>query len=310
MRIAIVGTGGVGGYFGARLVQAGHDVSFIARGANLAAIRAHGLRVESIAGDLLVHPHHVTDDPATVGPVDLIMLAVKSWQLPAACASLGPLIGPTSAVLPLLNGVEAADRVAAAVGVEHTLGGLCRILAELVAPGHVRHSAIVPTIVLGELDNRRSARVEAYQEALQHAAIQTEIARDIQVAIWQKFMLICTWSGLGAITRAPIGVWRSLPATRALAVQLLDEIAAVATARGVALPPGAATATMGFLDGVAPNGTSSMQRDMLEGRPSELEAQCGAVVRLGAAAGVATPLNALIYACLLPQELAARGELV
>lgn len=308
MRIAVVGVGGVGGYFGGRLALAGHTVHTIARGAHLKAIRAGGLRVASITGDFVVRPASATDNPATVGPVDLVLLAVKSWQLPEACASLGPLIGPNTLVLPLLNGVEAVDQVIEAVGAEHTLGGLCRIMAELVAPGQIRHSGIDPAIVLGELDNTRSPRAESILFAIREAGIHVSIAADIQAAIWLKFMLICTWSGLGAITRVPIGVWRNLPETRALATQLLAEVAAVAAARGVTLPASAAATTLTFLDGVPPGGTASMQRDLMEGRRSELEAQSGATVRLGAATGVPTPVNAFIYACLLPQELAARGE--
>jgi 2-dehydropantoate 2-reductase len=309
MRIAVVGVGGVGGYFGGRLAQAGHAVYLIARGAHLKAIRAGGLRVTSIDGDFMVRPAGATDDPAQVGPVDLVLLAVKSWQLPEACASLGPLLGPDTLVLPLLNGVEAVEQVAAAVGAAHTLGGLCRIIAELSGPGQIRHSGIEPTIIFGELDNVRSPRAEKILFAIRTANIRVSIAADIQAAIWQKFMLVSTWSGLGAVTRTPIGVWRSLPQTRALATQMIAEVVAVASGRGVNLPPSAPENTMIFLDGVTPEGTASMQRDISEGRPSELEAQNGAVVRLGAAAGVPTPVNAFIYACLLPQEQQARADL-
>jgi 2-dehydropantoate 2-reductase len=307
MRIAVVGVGGVGGYFGGRLSQAGHEVHMIARGAHLAAIRVDGLRVESVAGSFTARPAGATDSPAAVGPVDVVLVGVKAWQLPAAAASLGPLLGPDTAVVPLLNGVESADIVAAAVGPAHTLGGLCRIIAEIAGPGLIRHSGIDPSLAFGELDNRRSPRAEALLAAFADAGVRASIPADIHVAIWEKFVLICTWSGLGAVTRAPVGVWRALPETRALAIQVASEVTAVAIARGVAVPPGLGEATIGFLDQVPPGGTASMQRDLIEGRPSELDAQSGAVVRLGAGVGVPTPANAFIYASLLPQERAARG---
>jgi 2-dehydropantoate 2-reductase len=307
MRIAILGVGGVGGYFGARLAAAGHDVHFIARGAHLAAIRAGGLRVESPLGDLHIDPAQATADPATIGPVDLVLVGVKTWQLAAALEAARPLLGPATAVVPLLNGVEAPAMIADILGPQHALGGLCRIIAFLVGPGHIRHTGIEPAIVFGELDGRATPRSAAIHAALSAAGIQSEIAPDIIRALWEKFMLICTWSGLGAITRAPVGVWRGLPGTRALAEQALREVVAVAQAHGVALADTQVAATLRFLDGVPPGGTASMQRDIVEGRPSELEAQSGALVRLGAIASVPTPVNSFIYHCLLPQEQAARG---
>lgn len=308
MRIAVIGVGGVGGYFGGRLARAGHDVSFIARGEHLRAIRERGLRVESTAGDFLIQPAQASDDPAEVGAVDAVIVSVKSWQLAEAARAARPLLGPDTAVLPLLNGVEAADTLAAELGAAHTLGGLCRIMAFIAGPGHIRHTGIEPSLALGELDNRRSPRAERLLAAFREAGVRADIPADIQVAVWEKFMLIVTWSGIGAVTRAPIGAWRALPGTRAMAEALLDEVVAVANARGVPLPVSRIAQTMGFLDGVPAGGTASMQRDVMEGRPSELEAQNGAVVRLGAAAGVDTPVNAFIYHSLLPQERAARGE--
>lgn len=307
MRVAVLGVGGVGGYFGARLAQAGHEVHLIARGAHLEAIRAGGLRVVSPKGDVVVQPASATADPTSIGPVDLVLVGVKSWQLAEAAASLAPLIGPATVVLPLLNGVEAHDILAAALGPARVLGGLCRIIAYIAAPGVIRHVGAEPTIIFGELDNRRSARVEALRSAFSAAHVGAIVPPDIHVAIWEKFMLVATWSGLGAVTRAPIGVWLRLPGTRAMAEAALREVVAVANARGVALEPAQVDATLQFLDTMPAEGTASMQRDIMEGRPSELEAQNGAVVRLGAAAGVPTPTHAFLYHVLLPQELAARG---
>jgi 2-dehydropantoate 2-reductase len=307
MRVAILGVGGVGGYFGARLAAAGEAVHFLARGAHLEAIRTAGLRVESPLGDLLIHPAQATADPAEVGPVDLVLVGVKTWQLAAALESARPLLGPETAVLPLLNGVEAPALIADILGPQYALGGLCRIIAMLAGPGHIRHTGIEPAIVFGELDGQVTPRVEAIHAALTAAGVHSEIAPDVNRALWEKFMLICTWSGLGAITRAPIGVWRSLPGTRDLAERVLQEVAAVARAHGVEIPETQVETTLRFLDTVPPGGTASMQRDIIDGRPSELEAQSGALVRLGAAVGVPTPVNAFIYHCLLPQEQAARG---
>ena len=307
MRIAVVGAGAVGGYFGGRLAMAGNDVTFIARGAHLEAIRQGGLRVDSVNGDFVVSPAQVSDDPASIGPVDAVIVGVKSWQLPEAARAMRPLVGPETAVLPLLNGVEAADQLAAALGPGRTLGGLCRIIASVEEPGHIRHSGMEPSLALGELDSRPSERVQRLYSALIEAGVRAEIAPDIQAALWEKFMLISTWGGIGAVTRAPIGVWRSLRGTRAIAEAALREVLALAHACGVAVAEEKVATTMIFIDGVPPASTASMQRDIIEGRPSELESQGGAVLRLGADAGVPTPTHAFLYFSLLPQERAARG---
>ena len=307
LRVAIVGAGGVGGYFGGRLARAGHDVTFIARGAHLAAIRDSGLHVHSIAGDFVVAPAQATDDPAAVGPVDLVIVGVKTWQLGEAARAMRPLVGPDTVVLPLLNGVEAADELAAVVGADHVLGGVCRIIAAIERPGHVRHSGAEPWVGLGELDNTKSPRVSRLHEALAGAGVGAEVAADIRVALWQKFMFIATMSGIGAVTRAPIGQWLPMPGTRALTEAGLAEVVEVGRARGVALPEASVASTLAFMDAIPPQATASMQRDIMAGRPSELEAQSGAVVRLGAEAGVPTPTHSFLYHALLPQERAARS---
>jgi 2-dehydropantoate 2-reductase len=308
MRIAALGAGAVGGYFGGRLAQAGHDVTFIARGAHLTAIRNAGLRVDSIAGDFVVAPAQATDDPAGVGFVDFVILAVKTWQLGDAARALRPLVGPHTAVLPLLNGVEAADELTAVLGVDHVLAGMCRIITTIEGPGHIRHSGAVPFVALGELDNTVSDRVRRLHGALVGAGVGAEIAADIHVAVWEKFMFIATMSGIGAVTRAPIGEWLNLPHTRRMAEAALQEVVAVGRAHGVALPDASVADTLAFMDGVPPSATASMQRDIMAGRPSELEAQSGAVVRLGAQVGVPTPVHSFLYHSLLPKERAARGQ--
>jgi len=309
MRIAVLGSGGVGGYFGGRLAEAGEDVAFVARGAHLAAMRAHGLRVTSVAGDFTVHPVKATDDPATLGEVDLVLVGVKAWQVSEAAEAMRPLVGNSTMVLPLLNGIEAPDRLAAVLGADHVLGGLCRIIAYMAEPGHIRHVGVPPSVTFGELDAPTSPRAEAVQRAFARArGVTAELVPDVRAAMWEKFLFIAAASGVGALTRAPVGVIRSQPETRRLLEQALEEIDAVARAHGVALPADAVARTLAFVDSLPADGTMSMQRDVIEGRPSELDAQTGAVVRLGEARGVAVPVHRLIYAALLPLERAARGE--
>jgi 2-dehydropantoate 2-reductase len=307
MRIAIIGAGGVGGYFGGRLAQAGADVTFIARGAHLAALRTGGLRIESIKGDTHLPHVQATDTPAAVEPVDIIIVSVKAWQLPESFPAIRALLGPESGIVPLLNGVEASDALAAEFGESHVLNGLCYVFAFLAAPGLIRHVGIEPGIVFGERDDRPSTRAAAFRETLERAGIRAQIAPDIRAAVWSKFVFGATTSGLGAVTRAPMGLLRSRPETWPLFEQGMREIVAVGRAHGVNLNDTAVEEALARLNALPYATTASMQRDIMEGKPSELEAQNGAVVRLGRAAGVPTPLHGFIYAALLPQELSARG---
>jgi 2-dehydropantoate 2-reductase len=308
MRVAVVGVGAVGGYFGGRLARSGVDVRFIARGETLAALQHGGLRVDSIAGDFVIDPARAFANPAELGAVDVVLVAVKAWQVDGLAPTLRSLLHPQTVVVPLQNGVEAADQLAATLGQEHVAPGVCHIVASVEAPGHSRHSGLEPRIAFGEWDNRPSARLENLQRAFTHAEVKAQIPPDIGVALWEKFLFIASLSGMGAVTRVPAGELRRLPETRRLLVQALDEVAAVARARGVALPQDAETRTLAFIDALPEAATSSMQRDIMAGRPSELEAQLGAVVRFGAQADVPTPVTALLYHVLLPQELQARGS--
>jgi 2-dehydropantoate 2-reductase len=308
LTIAVLGTGATGGYFGGRLAEAGEDVRFIARGAHLAALREHGLTVTSVAGDFRLDPVRVTDTPADVGPVDVVLLGVKAWQVPEAAASLRPLVGERTFVVPLQNGIDAPHQLAAVLGAGRVLGGFCSILASLDGPGRIRHMGVTPYVAFGELDGSTSARAEALRDAFARArGVTVEVPADIRAAMWNKFLFITALSGVGAVTRAPVGVIRSQPESRGLLRQALDEIYAVAVRAGIALPADAVERTLAFIDGLPPDGTASMQRDVLAGRPSELEAQVGAVVRLGERLGVGVPVHRTIYAALLPQERRARG---
>ncbi|CAB1056878.1 2-dehydropantoate 2-reductase (EC [Olavius sp. associated proteobacterium Delta 1] len=309
MRIAVFGAGSVGGYFGGRLAQAGEDVVFIARGEHLNALLKSGLRVDSINGNVVVPSVQATDDPSTIGTVDMVLVGVKAWQVSEAAEAIRPMIGPETAVLPLQNGLEAPARLSEVFGDQHVLGGLCGLFCYVAGPGHIVHAGSDPFVKFGELDNHRSHRVERLLDTFTRAGVNAEIPPDILVAMWMKFIAITVWSGLGAVTRAPAGIWRSLPETRRMAEQSLGEIIAVAAAHGVALPENALETTMAIYDGLVPQSTASLQRDMMQGRPSELEAQIGAVVRFGQEAGVATPWHTFIYNSLLPMELRARGEL-
>jgi 2-dehydropantoate 2-reductase len=309
LTIAVLGTGATGGYFGGRLAEAGEDVRFIARGAHLAALREHGLTVTSVAGDFRLDPVRVSDTPADVGPVDVVLVAVKAWQVPEAAESLRPLMGERTFVVPLQNGIDAPDQLAAVLGADRVLGGFCSILASLEGPGRIRHMGVVPYIAFGELDGSAGARAEALRAAFARArGVTVEVPPDIRAAMWNKFLFITALSGVGAVTRAPVGAIRSLPESRGLLREALEEIHALAVRSGIALSADAVERTLAFIDGLPPDGTASMQRDVLAGRPSELETQVGTVVRLGERLGVEVPVHRTIYAALLPQERRARGE--
>jgi 2-dehydropantoate 2-reductase len=309
MRIAIIGAGGVGGYFGGRLARAGNDVSFVARGEHLAAMRRDGLRVRSVAGDFTVHPVRATDRPAEVGPTDAVLVATKTWQVEEACRAAAPLLGPDTVVVTLQNGVEAPAQAAEAVGRERVLPGVARIFSRVEAPGVVVHGGGPASVTFGEWDGPPTARVERLRAVLEAAGVAAVTPDDVQADLWAKFLFVVPMGGVGALARAPVGVLRAVPETRRLLEEAMAEIRAVARARGIGLPDDVVARTMGFVDAQPAEGTTSLQRDIAGGRPSELEAWCGAVVRLGAAAGVATPLHRVMYHALLPLERRARGEL-
>ena len=307
MRIVVFGTGGVGGYFGGRLAQAGHDVTFIARGAHLRAIRESGLKVDSVAGDFTIFPASATDDVREVGEVDLVILGVKAWQVPEAARTIKPVVGPQTTVVPMQNGVEAASQLVDELGPDNVIGGLCRIVSFVVEPGHIRDAGFAPSIIIGELDNRRSDRIEKIAQTFQRAGLDTTIAADIQVALWTKFLFIASFSGVGAVADAPAGVTRKSPKWRAQIVAAMEEIYALAHARGIHLPANSVAAVMTSVDSLPEDATSSMQRDIAAGKPSELEAQNGAVVRMARESGVEVPTHTFIYQTLKPSEEKARG---
>jgi len=309
MRIAVFGAGAVGGYFGGRLAQAGHSVAFVARGAHLEALRRDGLRVESIAGGFHLRPVEAAAEPRAIGPVEAVLVCVKAWQVRETAAAMPPLLGAETFVVPLQNGVEAADELAAVVGPARVLGGLARILAFVEGPGHIRHTGVMPRLEFGERDGRgASARVAALRAAFAQAqGVSVATPDDVTAAIWDKFLFITPLSAVGAVTRVPAGALRGVPETRHLLEQVTREIAALARARGVRLALDAVERTLAIVDGLPADATASMQRDIMEGRPSELDYQVGAVVRLAGEAGLDVPASAFLYASLLPAERRARG---
>jgi 2-dehydropantoate 2-reductase len=309
MRVAVVGAGGVGGYFGGRLAEAGHDVGFVARGAHLEALRAGGLQVASVAGDFAVPRALATDDARDIGPVDLVLVCVKAWQVVEAAGAIPPLLGPDTAVLPLQNGVESADELAARLGRERVLGGVARIISYVAGPGRIHHAAHPPHIFTGELDRPRSPRVERIAHAFRVRGVTCEAADDIRAEMWLKFVFVAGWGAVAALAGVPCGPLRELSGSRRLLLESMGEIADVALARGVHLPADAVARSMALLESLPPEATVSLQRDLAAGVPSEIDGWSGAVVRLGEAAGVATPIHRLARDATWPRELGARGLL-
>ncbi len=308
MRIAVFGAGGTGAYFGGRLAAAGHEVTLIARGAHLQALRQSGLRLESVLGDVHVRPA-ATSEPSDVGPVDLVLVGVKTWQVTEAAEAMRPMVGEGTSVLPMQNGVEAPDRLAAVLGDPPVLGGTARIVSFLAGPGHVRHVGGPAAIELGERDGRPSERAQRVRDLLDVPGIKATVSPDIRLALWEKLLNVVPAGGVGAITRAPVGVLRDLPETRRLLDQAIREIEAVTRALGIALDDQVVGRAWKFLESLAPASTISLQRDIAAGRASELDDWCGAVVRFGRQSGVPTPVHDFILGSLLPQELRARGQL-
>lgn len=299
-RFAIMGSGGVGGYFGGRLAQAGFDVGFIARGAHLAAMRDAGLRINSPLGDVHIQPVRATDRPADIGPVDYVLFATKLWDTESAGEACRSLIGKETAVISLQNGVDAEDQLIRILGADHVMGGVSIISAVIGAPGVIDHASGFATISFGELDGSRTARAGRLMAALHEAGIDAKIPDDIGKAIWLKFITLVGFSALTSVTRKTIGPVREDPDCRALLAQVLAENVAVARAGGIDLDKD----MLALIDGLPATLTSSMAGDLARGNRLELDWLSGAVVRMGRERGVATPANSFINAAL---KLSASG---
>ena len=310
MKIAIVGVGAVGGYFGGRLATADEDVYFIARGSHLQKIREQGLRVDSEYGDFVAHPTLATDNPSEVGEVDVVVVATKAWHIEAAAEDIRPMVGEKTVIVPLLNGVEAPQKLGSILGMEKVLGGFCRVQANKEADGTIVQNGTPPFVAFGELDGVMSKRVIFLKAIFEAAGITVQVPENILAAMWQKLLFIAAFGGVGAVTRMPVGVIRSLPETRSMLQDAMQEAYTVALASGIPMADDAVTNALSLVDAFPDESTASMQRDIMNGYPSELDAQNGAVVRAGIAVNVPTPTHRFIYHSLLPLEKKARGELV
>jgi 2-dehydropantoate 2-reductase len=299
MKIAVFGSGGVGGYFGGRLAAAGEEVTFLARGAHLTAMQQDGLHIDSPNGALHLPKVQATDRPQAIGPVDVVLFTVKLYDVETAAASLAPLIGSDTVVITLQNGVDAVDMVSKHVGADHVAGGAAYIVAVIDKPGHVRHTT-AQQLVFGEPDKRRSARLVAFEEAGIRAGFQAKASEDVEADLWTKFVRLATWSGMTTVTRSPMGVIRDTPATFEMMVTAIQEVITLARARGVNLPADIMDSTLTMIKNFPAASKSSMLEDIERGRRLELPWLSGAVVRLGKESGVPTPIHQFITAVLTP----------
>jgi 2-dehydropantoate 2-reductase len=299
MRVAILGSGGVGGYYGGRLAAAGTDVVFLARGRHLAAMRERGLRIESPIGNAHIPVVQATDDPTTVGPVDIVFFTVKLYDTASALAMLPPLIGPGTLVVPFQNGVDSVGNLTRAVGAEHVAGGTTYIVSVVAEPGVIKHGAL-GRLVFGALDGSRPPILVELLDACQRATIDAVLSDRINVDIWSKFARLTVFSGLTSVARLPLGPLRKEPEMLALMEAALRESVAVGRASGVPLPDSLVADIMASLTTMPPGSKSSMLEDLEHGRRLELPWLSGTMARLGKEAGVPTPIHAFIATVLAP----------
>jgi 2-dehydropantoate 2-reductase len=299
MRIVVVGAGGVGGYFGAKLARGGQEVTFVARGAHLDAIRRHGLRVRSTVEGELTATATAVDTVAGLPPADVVLFTVKSFDTEAAIERVRPVVGAETAVLSLQNGVDNEEKIDAALGPGHAMGGVAYVFAAIEAPGVIAHH-FAGRIVFGEMDGRATARTARLAAACAAAGIPAEVSGDIRRALWEKYLMISAQAGMTALTRCPVGVIRDTPETWRMFCLIVQELAAVARAAGVSLPADAADTVIAFAGKLAPHLYSSLHHDLAHGKRLELEALHGYAVRLGARLGVPTPMVFAVYAALRP----------
>ena len=300
MKIAVMGAGAIGGYFGGRLAQAGFDVSFIARGAHLAAIREYGLKVLSPLGDFTIHPATVTDDPAKVGPVDVIMFMVKNYDTLQAAEQIRPLVGPDTAIIHFQNGVDARAMLSSVLGAGHVLSGVAFIPASIQEPGVIKHNAELAKLVFGEFDKQITPRALSFLDALEKAGVTGEIPADISMVLWSKLMFLTSMSAINCITRQPVGLVQSDGETIALYMDAMREVAAVAVAHGVSLGEEAIANNMALAKSFPPNNKTSMFQDLEAGRRLEIDYLSGAVVRLGREKGIETPIHRTAWVAIKP----------
>ena len=300
MKIAVMGGCVIGGYFGGRLAQAGFDVSFITRGSHLAAIRENGLKVLSPRGNFTIHPAKVTDDPAKVGPVDVIMFMVKNYDTLQAAEQIRPLVGPDTAIIHFQNGVDARAMLSNVLGAGHVLSGVAFIPASIQEPGVIKHNAELAKLVFGEFDKQITLRAVAFLDALEKAGVTGEISTDISVVLWSKLMFLTSMSAINCITRQPAGLVQSDEETIALYMDAMHEVATVAAAHGVFLGEEAIANNMALAQSFPPNNKTSMFQDLEAGRRLEIDYLSGAVVRLGREKGIETPIHRTAWVAIKP----------
>jgi 2-dehydropantoate 2-reductase len=300
MKIAVMGAGAIGGYFGGRLADAGYDVSFIARGAHLAAINANGLKVLSPLGDFTINPATVTDNPADIGPVDVVLFMVKNYDTGPAAEQIKPLIGPDTAVIPFQNGVDARSLLGDVIGFDHVMGGVAFIPASIPEPGVIQHNAELAKLVFGEFDKQVSPRAVAFLDALEKSGVAGEIAADINVVLWSKLMFLTSMSAINCITRQPAGLVQQDEDTMALYMDAMREVATVARAHGVILGEEAIASNMALAQSFPPKNKTSMFQDLEAGRRLEINFLSGAVVRLGQEKGIDTPIHRTAWIAIKP----------
>jgi 2-dehydropantoate 2-reductase len=305
MRIAVVGAGGVGGGFGAALAKAGADVTFIARGAHLAAMQAKGLRIEGGRGETHIVPTRATDDPKSVGPVDLVLFCVKLWDVESAGRHIRPLVGPGTGVIPLQNGIDAPERLMPILGAPAVMGGVAQISASIVEPGVIRQVGTFMRLIFGELDGSRSARAEAFLALCKKAGFDANLSEQILTDLWMKFILLATNASVTALTRQPIGKLRDDPDMKPQFVAAYKEVIDVGRARGIELPADALDRMLAFNTNAPATMKASMALDLERGNRIELPWLGGKVVELGRETGVPTPTHALMYAALKPYVMGA-----
>ena len=300
MRIAVIGAGGIGGIYGAALARAGADVTFVARGTHLAAMREQGLRVEGDRGETHIRPVLATDDPASIGVVDYVLSCVKLWDVESTGEQIRPIVGPQTAVVPLQNGIDAAERLIPILGHEAVMSGTAFVTGAIVAPGVIRQTGTYQRMTFGEIDGSASTRGERLRDLCAMAGFEGVLSPDIRVPIWDKFILLVPLSGLNALTRLPLGKWRDDPDLLALYEASLRETVAVGLAEGVRLPPDTVGQTLAMMRSMPAYHTTSMGNDLLRGNRLELPWFAGKVVELGRSHGIPTPANTFIYTALKP----------
>jgi len=307
MHTVIVGIGGVGGYFGGKIAHSGQKVTMIARGNHFKAILENGLQVKSIEGDFVAKPFLTTDDIRKVDKADLVLICTKSWQVQEAAELIKPILKKDTVVIPLQNGADNAEKVMFVIDPKYVLGGLCKIYSKIESSGIISHFGHTPEVVFGELDKSNSDRLQRVKKIFDKAGFKNKIAKDIKVDIWSKFMFIATVSGLGALTRATIGEMYEHLELREMLRATADEIYKIAIAKGVEMPSAIVDGIMSFISKQPFGATASTQRDIMEGRPSELDNFNGFIVKEGEKLNIDTPANAFIYSCLQPMESKARA---